>query len=332
MANGFFYFCSMLLKVENLTLSYDDITVLNNLTFNVNQGQILCILGESGCGKTSLLKAIRGFMDRDNGEIYFQDERVFNKSEKLVPGTKGIAIVHQDFQLEPGYTVYDNIRHHLIQYRKSYQDSKTEEIIALCHLESIRNKTSKELSGGQKQKVALAKAIIEEPPLLLLDEPFSNLDNISKTEFKTILKKIVKKLKIGLLFVTHDSRDALTFSDEILIIQNGKLLKKGSAENLTKNPPSKYAARLLGLINIFHGEELNKSFGLDCIKNRNYWLPQSALIIETGQQFKVIHELFLGDEFEYDLYDNKINITIRSKERLGSKAYNISVTDPVLIE
>ena len=322
----------MLLKVENLTLSYDDITVLHNLTFNINQGQILCVLGESGCGKTSLLKAIRGFMDRDTGEIYFQDERVFNKSEKLVPGTKGIAIVHQDFQLEPGYTVYDNIRHHLIQYKKSYQDSKTEEIIALCHLESIRNKTSKELSGGQKQKVALAKAIIEEPPLLLLDEPFSNLDNISKTEFKTILKNIVQKLHIGLLFVTHDSRDALTFSDEILIIQNGKLLKKGTARDLTQNPPSKYAAQLLGLINIFCGEELNKNFGLDCIKNKNYWLPQSTLRIEKGKQFKVIHELFLGDEFEYNLSNNKINITIRSKERLTAKAYKISVANPILIE
>ena len=322
----------MLLKVENLTLSYDDITVLHNLTFNINQGQILCVLGESGCGKTSLLKAIRGFMDRDTGEIYFQDERVFNKSEKLVPGTKGIAIVHQDFQLEPGYTVYDNIRHHLIQYKKSYQDSKTEEIIALCHLESIRNKTSKELSGGQKQKVALAKAIIEEPPLLLLDEPFSNLDNISKTEFKTILKNIVQKLHIGLLFVTHDSRDALTFSDEILIIQNGKLLKKGTARDLTQNPPSKYAAQLLGLINIFCSEELNKNFGLDCIKNKNYWLPQSTLRIEKGKQFKVIHELFLGDEFEYNLSNNKINITIRSKERLTAKAYKISVANPILIE
>ncbi len=322
----------MLLKVENLTLSYDDITVLHNLTFNINQGQILCVLGESGCGKTSLLKAIRGFMDRDTGEIYFQDERVFNKSEKLVPGTKGIAIVHQDFQLEPGYTVYDNIRHHLIQYKKSYQDSKTEEIIALCHLESIRNKTTKELSGGQKQKVALAKAIIEEPPLLLLDEPFSNLDNISKTEFKTILKNIVQKLHIGLLFVTHDSRDALTFSDEILIIQNGKLLKKGTARDLTQNPPSKYAAQLLGLINIFCGEELNKNFGLDCIKNKNYWLPQSTLRIEKGKQFKVIHELFLGDEFEYNLSNNKINITIRSKERLTAKAYKISVANPILIE
>ena len=321
----------MLLKVKNLTLSYDNVKVLKNVTFNLKKGQVLCVLGESGCGKTSLLKAVRGFMDRDTGEIFFQNERVFNKSEKLVPGTKGIAIVHQDFQLEPGYTVYDNIRHHLIQFQKSYQESKTEEIITLCHLESIRNQTSKELSGGQKQKVALAKAIIEEPPLLLLDEPFSNLDNISKAEFKTILKNIVKKLTISLLFVTHDSRDALTFSDEILIIQNGKLLKKGTPSELIQKPPSKYAAQLLGLLNLFKGEELNDSFNLNCQKNSDYWLPQSILKIKPGNQFTVIDEQLLGNEFEYQLYNRKIKIILKSQVKLTDEKYNIKVLNPILI-
>ena len=321
----------MLLKVKNLSLSYGDIKVLEGLTFNMRKGQILCILGESGCGKTSLLKAIRGFMDRDNGEIFFQNERVFNKSEKLVPGTKGVAIVHQDFQLEPGYTVYDNIRHHLIQYQKSYQETKTEEIISLCHLEAIRNKTSKELSGGQKQKVALAKAIIEESPLLLLDEPFSNLDNISKTEFKIILKNVVKKLKIGLLFVTHDSRDALTFSNQILIIQNGKLLKKGTAKELTEQPPSKYAAQLLGLINIYKGKELNKYFGTHYEPIMYYWLPQSAIKIQEGYDFKISDEEFLGNDFEYSLTNGKITLIYKSKKQLDNKKYNVILSDAILI-
>jgi len=321
----------MLLQVKNLTLSYDEIIVLEDLTFNMQSGEILCVLGESGCGKTSLLKAIRGFMDRDTGEILFENERVFNKSEKLVPGTKGVAIVHQDFQLQPGYTVYDNIRHHLIQYNKSYQETKTEEIIGLCHLEAIRNKTSKELSGGQKQKVALAKAIIEEPPLLLLDEPFSNLDNISKAEFKVILKNIVKKLKIGLLFVTHDSRDALTFSNQILIIQNGKLLKKGTAQELTEKPPSKYAAQLLGLINIYNGEKLNNSFSTNFQADKEYWLPQKYLSIHQGEAFKIKEEQFLGNEYEYSLSNNKIILIYRSKDKLREKAYNLTLSEAILI-
>jgi iron(III) transport system ATP-binding protein len=298
----------------------------------MEKGQIICVLGESGCGKTSLLKAIRGFMDRDNGEIFFEDTRVFNKSEKLVPGTKGVAIVHQDFQLQPGYTVYENIRHHLIQYDKTYQSSKTEEIIAICHLESIRDKTSKELSGGQKQKVALAKAIIEEPPLLLLDEPFSNLDNISKAEFKLILKNIVRNLKIGLLFVTHDSRDALTFSDEILIIQNGKLLKKGTAKELTQKPPSKYAAHLLGLINIYSGKQLKQSFGGDYKLEKYYWLPQSSIKIENGHDFNTINEEFLGNEFEYSFSNEKITLVYKTKVQIQEKSFNIKLSNPILIE
>lgn len=321
----------MLLKVTNLTLSYGDIRVLEGLSFNMKKGEIICILGESGCGKTSLLKAIRGFMDRDTGEIIFEKKRVYNKSEKLVPGTKGVAIVHQDFQLQPGYTVYDNIRHHLIQYKQSYQETKTKEIIGLCNLEQIQHKTSKELSGGQKQKVALAKAIIEEPPLLLLDEPFSNLDNISKAEFKLILKKIVEKLKIGLLFVTHDSRDALTFSNQILIIEDGKLLKKGTARELTEQPPSKYAAQLLGLINIYKGEELNNNFNTNYDPAKDYWLPQKTINIKKGKEFIINDEQFLGNEFEYLLSNNKITVTYRSKEQLDEKAYHLTLSEAILI-
>lgn len=321
----------MLLKVQDLTLSYDGIKIIQELTFEMKEGEILCILGESGCGKTSLLKAIRGFMDRDNGEIFFKNERVFNKSEKLVPGTKGVSIVHQDFQLQPGYTVYDNIRHHLIQYNKSYQEIKTDEIITLCHLDTIRNKTSKELSGGQKQKVALAKAIIEEPPLLLLDEPFSNLDNISKAEFKVILKNIVDKLNIGLLFVTHDSRDALTFSNEILIIQNGKLLKKSSPQKLTEKPPSKYAAKLLGLDNIYSGKELNNTFKGDYEANQDYWLPQRAFSLKKGNEFEVITQQFTGNEFEYLLSNKKIIFVYKDKEMLKEKSFSINLLDPILI-
>ena len=182
-----------------------------------------------------------------------------------------------------------------------------------------------------QQKVALAKAIIEEPPLLLLDEPFSNLDNISKAEFKTILKNIVKKLTISLLFVTHDSRDALTFSDEILIIQNGKLLKKGTPSELIQKPPSKYAAQLLGLLNLFKGEELNDSFNLNCQKNSDYWLPQSILKIKPGNQFTVIDEQLLGNEFEYQLYNRKIKIILKSQVKLTDETYNIKVLNPILI-
>lgn len=295
----------------------------------MNTGQILCILGESGCGKTSLLKAIRGFMDRDAGEIYFQDERVYNKSEKLVPGTKGIAIVHQDFQLEPGFTVYDNIKHHLIQYKLEYQHAKTEEIIELCNLTQLRDKTSKQLSGGQKQKVALAKALIGEPPLLLLDEPFSNLDNISKTEFKKILKNIVNKLNVAMLFVTHDSKDALTFSDEIMVIQNGTVIQKGTPSELVQNPPSLYAAQLLGLTNFAKGCELQPFTNNTLVPNADYWIPQFEISISDGDEFNLHAIDYLGDETILHLKSNNINLQKKVQKYTQQQTYNITIKNPV---
>lgn len=322
----------MLLKIENLSLSYENLKVIKSLSFEMRKGEILCILGESGCGKTSLLKAIKGFMDRDEGEIYYQGVRVFNKSEKLVPGTPDVAIVYQDFQLEPGLTVYDNIKHHLIQYKKSYQHSKTEELIKLCKLDSIKSKYAKELSGGQKQKVALAKAIIEEPPLLLLDEPFSNLDNISKAEFKDILKTVVDQLGIGLLFVTHDSKDALTFADQIIIIHNGKLLKKESPEKLVSSPPSLYAAQLLGLINLLKGSQITNYCSEKLNPDSVYWVPYGNIQLSQGNEFSISKTQFLGNETCYTLTSNKLSIEFKSTKPLTSENYNIKIDTPVLIE
>lgn len=286
-----------LLEIKKLSLSYDNIPVIKDISFDIKAGEVCCILGESGCGKTSILKAIRGFMNRDSGEIYFQNERVFNKSEKLVPGTPGVAIVHQDFQLEPGFTVFDNIRHHLIKYSRDFQITRTKELIEICNLTAIQHKLSKELSGGQKQKVALAKALIEEPPLLILDEPFSNLDNISKSEFKKILKRVVKELNVALLFVTHDSKDALTFSDEIIILQKGSVLQKGNPKQIVAKPKNEYASKLVGLTNIIEGKDLRfyATFTID--ESKKYWVPFSSIKLITGEAVVCNKIDYLGDEF-----------------------------------
>ena len=320
-----------LLEVKNISLSYDNSSVIDNISFNVKKGEVVCILGESGCGKTSILKAIRGFMNRDAGEIYFQDERVYNKSEKLVPGTIGVGIVHQDFQLEPGFTVFENIRHHLIKYTRDFQEKRTKELIEICNLEAIQHKKSKELSGGQKQKVALAKALIEEPPLLILDEPFSNLDNISKSDYKEILQKVVRTLNISLLFVTHDSKDALTFSDKILIVQKGKLLQEGKPEEIAMQPRNEYAAKLIGLTNVLLGKDIQAFVNFHVDPKKKYWIPFSAInLIKLGS---IIPEKtdFLGDEFITHISLEKANLQIKSFTKFPEK-FGIEISRAIELE
>ena len=320
-----------LLEVKNISLSYDNSSVINNISFNVEKGEVVCILGESGCGKTSILKAIRGFMNRDAGEIYFQDERVYNKSEKLVPGTIGVGIVHQDFQLEPGFTVFENIRHHLIKYTRDFQEKRTKELIEICNLETIQNKKSKELSGGQKQKVALAKALIEEPPLLILDEPFSNLDNISKSDYKEILQKVVRTLNISLLFVTHDSKDALTFSDKILIVQKGKLLQEGKPEEIAMQPRNEYAAKLIGLTNVLLGKYIQPFVNFHVDTEKKYWIPFSAINLIKSGSITPEKTDFLGDEFITHISLEKANLQIKSFTKFPEK-FGIEISSAIELE
>jgi iron(III) transport system ATP-binding protein len=320
-----------LLEVKNISLSYDNVPVIDNISFDVEEGEVVCILGESGCGKTSILKAIRGFMNRDAGEIYFQNERVYNQSEKLVPGTIGVGIVHQDFQLEPGYSVFENIRHHLIKFKRDFQEQRTKELIEICNLGAIQHKLSKELSGGQKQKVALAKALIEEPPLLILDEPFSNLDNISKSDYKEILQKVVQQLKISLLFVTHDSKDALTFSDKIIIVQKGKLLQKGKPEEIAMQPKNEYAARLVGLTNVVSGYEIIPFANFDIQLNKKYWIPFSAIKINNTGKIKPEKIDFLGDEFIAHIALSNSSLQIKSFTKFPNE-FGIEVSNAIQLE
>lgn len=315
----------MLLSAQNVALSYDNTPIIQNLSFEVGKGEVFCILGESGCGKTTLLKAIRGFMDFDEGQIIFNGDRVFNKSEKLVPGTPGIGVVYQDFQLEAGLTVFHNIRHHLIKFRRDYQEAKTEEILDLCGLRNLRDRFPKQLSGGQKQKVALAKAVIEEPPMILLDEPFSHLDAISKREFKMILRNVVKELGIALVFVTHDAKDALSFSDRIMILEKGKLLQIGTPKEMVNQPINAYAGRLLGLTNILKGKNIQAFTTQKLNTEQAYWVPQYTIETSEGNLTpNVINHYGDSKTAEFLLDDEILEVEIPSTVHLTSFSIKIN--------
>jgi ABC-type Fe3+/spermidine/putrescine transport system ATPase subunit len=239
-----------LLKVDNISAKYDATEVLKEVNLSIEPGEILAIVGESGSGKTTLLKTIQGLHPLTEGVIYFQDEKVPHPDDVLVPGVEGIETVYQDFNLQPGLTVFNNIKHHLNHLRLEDQYKLTEDLIELCSMNEFSDYFPKMISGGQKQKTALAMALISEPEMILLDEPFSHLDPKSKEDFLKVILQLRDRLNVSFVFVTHNYQEAMEVADRIVVLKKGEIILNESKEEVIDKNNSAYVAKLLGAKNI----------------------------------------------------------------------------------
>ena len=235
-----------MLSVKNLSKSYSGKPALSHLSFSVKKGKIAGVLGESGSGKTTLLQLLAGLLEPDTGKLLLNTEAILPPSGKLVAGHEKIKLVSQDARLFPNATVRENIAYPLRKYEKSYVLQRTDELLKLCLLEPVQDRLPKEISGGEKQRTALAQALADEPELLLLDEPFSNMDVFNKQRLKNEIRRLVKKLKITCLLVSHDATDVLALADTLLILRHGNLLQAGTPESILQNPVNEYVTGLLG--------------------------------------------------------------------------------------
>jgi ABC-type sulfate/molybdate transport systems ATPase subunit len=272
-----------LLKIQDVSCSYEKKQVLNNVTFEVTESQIIAIVGESGSGKTTLLKAIQGLLDLDAGQIVFNNQVIPQPKDVLVPGVDGIATVYQDFNLQNGLTVFHNIKHHINHLKLDDQYQFTQEIIELCNMTDFKDQKPKNISGGQKQKTALAMALVSEPQLILLDEPFSHLDQISKTEFIDVILRVKKELNISFVFVTHNPEEALKLSDKLIILKDGDVIVNSKTSEVFNHLNSVYASKLLGVKNIFTGKQLGSLLSNIKVDN-NYHIPQNAITLSKSDQ------------------------------------------------
>lgn len=261
------------LSIKNVTKKFGDLTVLNNLSFEVEAGEALVLLGPSGCGKTTLLKLIAGFLQPDSGEISAGDEVLSTPYEMIPTDRRTMSMVFQSYAIWPHLTVFENVSYGL-EVRKVAKDEiyrRVIEALELVQLGGLEKRYSTELSGGQQQRVALARAIVVEPSLLLLDEPLSNLDANLRVEMREELADLHKRLGITFVFVTHDQAEAMVLGDRILLMNKGNLIQEGPPDALYETPRTVFAADFIGRSNVFTGQiegsgsgalKIRTSFGL----------------------------------------------------------------------
>ena len=241
-----------IIEFKNVIKCYDDdVPVLKNVSFEIEEGKFCTLLGPSGCGKTTILRMIAGFSEPTEGEIYFEGKKINN-----VPANRRqVNTVFQDYALFPHMNVHDNIAFGL-RVRKLPEDQieeKVREALKMVQLAGYEKRGINEMSGGQKQRVAIARAIVNEPKVLLLDEPLSALDHKLRLDMQYELRELQQRLGITFIFVTHDQEEALAMSDEIFVLNNGNIVQSGTPVDIYDEPINHYVADFIGESNILDG-------------------------------------------------------------------------------
>ncbi len=223
-----------MLKINKLHFKYKNSKIDNIENFNIkiNKGEIVGILGESGSGKSTMLRIIAGLEKAYKGSISMSDNIVYDENKFVEPEKRGIGMVFQDYALFPHMTIAKNIMFGLKKMNKSDKEKRMMDMLGLVNLEAHKDKYPHELSGGQQQRVAIARALAPNPSILLLDEPFSNLDANLQEQIRTELKEIIQRANITSIFVTHDKEDAKALADKVVILADGKIIKLGNAKEI----------------------------------------------------------------------------------------------------
>ncbi|WP_316833156.1 ABC transporter ATP-binding protein [Pedobacter aquatilis] len=300
-----------IISVNNLTKQYqtEESSGIKNINFNVNRGDVVAIIGESGSGKSTLLKSIYGLLKTDEGEVFFEDRRVLGPDEQLIPGHKQMKMVTQDFSLNIYAKVYDNIASQLSNTDLKTKNDKTLAIMEHLRILPLRNKKIIELSGGEQQRVAIAKAMVSDTKVLLMDEPFSQVDALLKNQLRADIKRIASETGVTVILVSHDPADGLFLADQMLILRNGELLQTGKPTEIYQHPKHIYTAQILGNAVVLTKEEAEK-LGLKTDKQFVVFYPEWAELNNSwsSRRFEVKDIYYKGFYDELLLERNGVNV------------------------
>ena len=298
-----------LLQVSGIGKQHNSQLVLHDIHFSQSKGQKLVIAGESGSGKSTLLKIIAGLEQPDTGEVLFESARVPGPLEKLIPGHPHIAYLSQHFELRNNYRVEE-----ILDYGNTLSQKESENLFDICHISHLLTRKTDQLSGGEKQRIALAKLLTTSPRLLLLDEPFSNLDMRHKQVLKGVIDRISDRLHITCLLVSHDPQDILPWADHIIIMRAGTILQQGQPTEIYRKPVNAYAAGLFGKYNLMLARMVPG------FENKGKYLvvrPEHLALVAAGEgelQGAVHKILYMGHTWEIEVMVNQDIVTVRTDE------------------
>lgn len=244
-----------LLNVSAISKQQDGAFILKDISFEQRRFQHIAIAGETGSGKSTLLKVIGGLAQPDSGQVTFEGGRVKGPNEVLIPGHPGVAYLSQYFELRHNYWVEE-----ILSYANKLTDEEAQNIYEICQIDHLFRRRTDQLSGGEKQRIALARLLTTSPRLLLLDEPFSNLDMIHKQQLKSVIRDISDKLEITCMLVSHDPQDILSWADTVFLMKEGQIIQQGAPQQVYNQPVNEYAAGLLGKYNLISAGNGKKIF------------------------------------------------------------------------
>ncbi|KAA9339142.1 ABC transporter ATP-binding protein [Hymenobacter busanensis] len=305
-----------LLTVSEISFQESGIFGLNNISFTQQQFQKLAIAGETGAGKSTLLQIIAGLVSPSTGQVRFEGQLVEDPHEKLIPGHAGIAYLSQQFELAKFLRVEQVLR-----YADKLPAGQADELYELCQIDHLLQRKTNQLSGGERQRIALARLLLTSPRLLLLDEPFSNLDSAHKRTLKAVIGNVSDQLGITCILISHDPLDTLSWAEEILVLQAGEIVQRGTPEQVYRQPVNEYVAALFGDYNLLKGSAANAlatAVNLQAGNKKLLIRPESLQIgpaASAGLVGRVKKATFFGSYFELEILVGRSRIRVRTNER-----------------
>lgn len=297
-----------MVNVNNLSIKFNDTKILEDINFSVENGEIVTLLGQSGCGKTSILRTIAGLQREHGGNICIGDVCVSSKD--VYKQDREVGYIFQDYALFPHLNVEKNISFALDKLSRKDRNKRVNELLEQFDIIPHRKKQIHQLSGGQQQRVAIARAMANKPKILLLDEPFANLDSQLRYKTKMWIKNLIKKYNLSAILVTHDKKEALSISDKIGIIHNKKLIQFDTTETIYNKPINYYVANFLSEINILP-EEVSNNLKLELSDEKMAIIEISKCNISNNSslfEVEIIDKSFCGEYYE-------VLIKIKSEEK-----------------